>query len=101
MVPNLMNKVRTGTRVKRVDGVLGEVVHVSFGGADMYPVTVKFPDGQNTYTREGCLYANGACMLDLVDVIGDKVEGARDDEPKYKQDPYLDSLEYFRKKMGV
>jgi hypothetical protein len=100
MVPNLMNKIRVKTRVRHEDGSVGEVVSIDFSGTTSYPIKVRRPSGAEIgYTMLGTRYISCPDELDIVEVLGDIV---RDESGAvgYKQDVHLDSLDFFRKKMG-
>lgn len=91
-----LRKYPVGTQVRRRDGEVGTVV--SFDGSASYPVRIQWNDYVETYTASGLLHIGCTSMRDVADVVSEKPKEAV--IPVYKQDPRLDSRDYFTKKMG-
>ena len=90
-----MRKYPIGTVViRRGDTEKGFILSVDKTNIS-FPVRVRFPDGEETYTPSGKVHMGSICSRDIEYVLEFTVV----EVPKPKQDPHLDSLDFFRSRL--
>jgi hypothetical protein len=90
-----LRKYQAGTVVIRKGGVEGFILAVDSTNIT-YPVRVRFPDYEDTYTSTGKRHIGHNGPTDVEYVLEFKVV----EVPKPKQDPHLDSRDFFVKTLG-
>jgi hypothetical protein len=90
-----LRKHPTGTVVTRGDGIEGFILSIDPNSIS-YPVKIQFPDMDETYTPSGKLHIGSVSQRDIAYVS----EATVVEVPKAKQDPHLDSRDFFVKTLG-